>query len=127
MIDVQVEKIIPVLRIFNYQKAIEFYIDWLGFKINWEHTFDENAPVYMEIEREGLVLHLSEHHGDGTPGTNVFIWCNEVRSFHEEIINKKYKYNKPGLEETFYGSLACTVIDPFHNQISFNQKLEKSI
>ena len=29
-----VEKTIPVLRIFDYQKAIEFYIDWLEFASN---------------------------------------------------------------------------------------------
>jgi uncharacterized glyoxalase superfamily protein PhnB len=119
-----IEKIIPVLRIFDYKKAIEFYIDWLGFKINWEHHFEDNTPVYMEVEREGLVLHLSEHHGDGTPGTHVFIWCKNVEDFHKEIIAKKYKYNKPGLEKTFYGSLCCTVIDPFQNRISFNEKTE---
>jgi uncharacterized glyoxalase superfamily protein PhnB len=110
------------LRIFDYKKAIEFYVDWLGFKINWEHTFDENTPVYLEIERDGLLIHLSEHHGDGTPGTNVFVWCNGVEEFHKEIINKKYKYNKPGLEKTFYGAMAVKVIDPFHNQIIFNEK-----
>jgi len=98
-----IEKVIPVLRIFDYKKAIEFYIDWLGFKINWEHTFDKNSPVYMEIEKDGLTLHLSEHHGDGTPGTNVFVW-------------------KPGLEKTFYSALAVTVIDPFQNRIIFNEK-----
>jgi len=117
-----IEKVIPILRIFDYKKAIEFYVDWLGFKINWEHTFDENTPVYMEIERDGLLIHLSEHHGDGTPGTNVFVWCNGVEEFHKEIINKKYKYNKPGLEKTFYGAMAVKVIDPFHNQIIFNEK-----
>lgn len=118
----KVEKVIPVLRIFDYKKAIEFYVDWLGFKINWKHTFDDNTPVYLEIEKDGLIIHLSEHHGDGTPGTNVFVWCNGVEEFHKEIINKKYKYNKPGLEKTFYGSLAVTVIDPFHNQVIFNEK-----
>jgi uncharacterized glyoxalase superfamily protein PhnB len=118
----QVERVIPILRIFDYKKAIEFYVDWLGFKINWEHTFDDNTPVYLEIERDGLIIHLSEHHGDGTPGTNVFIWCKDIEKFHKEIINKKYKYNKPGLEKTFYGALAVTVIDPFHNQIIFNEK-----
>ena len=117
-----VEKVIPILRIFDYKKAVEFYIDWLSFTINWQHTFDENTPVYLEIERDGLIIHLSEHHGDGTPGTNVFVWCNGVAEFHEEIIKKNYKYNKPGLEKTFYGSLAVTVIDPFHNQIIFNEK-----
>jgi uncharacterized glyoxalase superfamily protein PhnB len=119
-------KVIPILRIFDYKKAIEFYIDWLGFKINWEHTFDDNTPVYLEIEKDGLIIHLSEHHGDGTPGTNVFVWCNGVEEFQKEIINKKYKYNKPGLEKTFYGSLAVKVIDPFHNQIIFNEKIKES-
>ena len=120
----KVEKVIPILRIFDYKKAIEFYIDWLGFKINWGHTFDENTPVYLEIEKDGLIIHLSEHHGDGTPGTNVFIWCNSVEEFHKEIINKKYKYNKPGLKKTFYGSFAVKVIDPFQNQIIFNEKID---
>lgn len=120
----KIEKVIPILRIFDYKKAVEFYIDWLDFKINWEHTFEDNTPVYMEIERDGFLIHLSEHHGDGTPGTKVFIWCKGVEEFHKEIINKKYKYNKPGLEKTFYGSLTVTVIDPFHNQISFNEKLD---
>lgn len=122
----KVEKVIPILRIFDYKKAIEFYVDWLGFKINWKHTFDNNTPVYIEIERDGIIIHLSEHHGDGTPGTNVFVWCNGVKDFHTEIINKKYKYNKPGLEKTFYGSLAVTVIDPFHNQVIFNEKIDDS-
>ena len=118
----KVEKVIPVLRIFDYKKAIEFYIDWLEFKINWEHTFDDNTPVYLEIEKDGLIIHLSEHHGDGTPGTNVFVWVTGIEQFHKEIINKKYKYNKPGLEKTFYGALSVKVIDPFHNQIIFNEK-----
>ena len=119
-----VQKVIPILRIFDYKKAIEFYIDWLGFKINWNHTFDDNTPIYLEIEKDGLIIHLSEHHGDGTPGTNVFVWCNGVEDFHQEIINKRYKYNNPGLEKIFYGSLAVKVIDPFHNQIIFNEKID---
>ncbi len=120
-----VEKVIPVLRIFDYTKALEFYRDWLGFKIEWEHTFEENFPVYMEAARDGITFHLSEHHGDGTPGTHVFIWCKGVKEFHEELVNKKYKYNRPGLEKTFYGALSFTVNDPFNNKISFNEKIEE--
>ena len=29
----KVEKTIPVIRIFDYKKAVEFYVDWLGFEI----------------------------------------------------------------------------------------------
>ena len=40
------EAVIPVLRMFDYQKAKEFYVDWLGFEILWEHTFEENFLLY---------------------------------------------------------------------------------
>ena len=117
-----VEKTIPILRIFDYQKTIEFYVDWLGFEIVWEHHFEENTPVYIEVKKDGLTLHLSEHHGDGTPGNRVFVWCTGVKKYHEELINKKYKYNRPGFEETFYGSWCVQIDDPFGNKILFNEK-----
>ena len=115
-------KVIPVLRIFDYNKAVEFYVDWLGFTIEQEHEFEPGTPKYFEVKRDDIVFHLSEHHGDGTPGTHVFIWCVGVKEFHKEITDKKYKYNRPGLDETFYDSWAVEVIDPFGNRLSFNEK-----
>ncbi|MBB4805779.1 catechol 2,3-dioxygenase-like lactoylglutathione lyase family enzyme [Chryseobacterium defluvii] len=58
------EQVIPILRIFDYRKTVEFYVDWLGFEIVWEHSFEENTPVYMEVKKNNITLHLSEHHGD---------------------------------------------------------------
>jgi catechol 2,3-dioxygenase-like lactoylglutathione lyase family enzyme len=118
-----IEKTIPVLRIFDYQKAIEFYIGWLGFEIVWEHHFEENTPVYMEVKKGDLTLHLSEHHGDGTPGTHVFIWGTGLKEFHQQLIAKKYKYNRPGIEQAFYGAWNVVVNDPFNNKISFNERV----
>ena len=84
-----VERTIPILRIFDYQKAIEFYVDWLGFEIVWEHRFEENTPVYIEARKDNLILHLSEHHGDGTPGNRVFVWCKGLKEYHQQLIDKK--------------------------------------
>ena len=36
------QQVIPVLRIFDIAKAREFYIDWIGFTIDWEHRFGDN-------------------------------------------------------------------------------------
>jgi Glyoxalase superfamily protein len=66
--DIQFEQVIPILRIFDVAKADEFYLGFLGFKVDWEHRFDDNAPLYRQISRDGLVFQLSEHHGDGGPG-----------------------------------------------------------
>jgi catechol 2,3-dioxygenase-like lactoylglutathione lyase family enzyme len=40
---------IPILRIFSVDKAKEFYLDFLGFKLDWEHRFGDNFPLYAQV------------------------------------------------------------------------------
>src|SRR5262249_37301718 len=47
----QMLQTIPLLRIFSVEKAREFYVGFLGFGIDWEHRFDETAPMYMQVSR----------------------------------------------------------------------------
>lgn len=121
--------VIPIYRIFDEAKAREFYLDWLGFKVDWEHRFEENAPLYMQISKTvangEIVLHLSEHHGDASPGSNTFIEFQNLKEFHSELIAKKYKYNRPGLEVPGWdeNSITMTVNDPFHNRIVFRERV----
>lgn len=121
----RVDRVIPIFRIFDFTKAVEFYVDWLGFQIDWEHKFDDNSPIYMQVSGDGIVLHLSEHHGDATPGAQAFVYCKGLKAYHEQLIQKNYKFNKPGFEKTFYGTHCVQVIDPFGNRISFNEPLEE--
>lgn len=108
----------PILRIFDEEKARDFYVNWLGFKIDWEHRFDPTAPLYFQVSRAGLILHLSMHHGDSTPGSTIFVRTKQVREFHKEIMEKDYPSNRPGLEEQPWG-LEFAVTDPFNNRIRF--------
>lgn len=55
-------KTTPILRIFDETKAVEFYVDFLGFRIDWQHRFEANFPLYLQVSRGECVLHLSEHH-----------------------------------------------------------------
>src|SRR6478735_3774683 len=93
---------IPILRIFDVTKAKEFYVGFLGFSVDWEHRFDENSPIYMQLSRGSLILHLSEHHGDCCPGSTVFVWMTGIEAFHREITDKGYPFMRPGIETTFY-------------------------
>lgn len=119
------QKNIPVLRIFDIHKAREFYIDWLGFKTDWEHRFEPGMPYYIAVSRDDIQLHLSEHYGDATPGSKVFIVCTEIKKFYEELQSRPYKYLRPGLNKTFYGSLEIAVQDPFGNKLSFNEYINE--
>lgn len=116
---------IPILRIFDVEKAKEFYINWLGFSITFEHQFEPDAPYYIGIKRDTIELHLSEHHGDSVPGVRVFIMCDQLTEFHAELQSRPYKYYRPSIQETFYGCLEMTVQDPFGNKLSFNEYIKK--
>src|SRR5687768_5194927 len=89
---------IPILRIFDEAKAREFYVGFLGFQIDWEHRFEDASPLYMQVSRGGCVLHLSEHYGDASPGSTVFVRVTGIDEFHAELAGKRYKYLRPGIE-----------------------------
>ena len=115
-------KVIPVLRTFDYDKAVEFYIDWLGFSIDWKHRFSEDSPLYMQISKGEIIFHLTEHHGDCCPGSKVFIETIGVREYHKDLLGKKYKYNRHGIEHAPWNAPCITVNDPFGNTILFTEK-----
>ena len=111
----------PILRIFDEARARAFYCDFLGFRVTFEHRFAADMPLYMGIERGDLSLHLSEHHGDASPGATVFVTTAHLRRLHRELDEIRYPYNRPGLEELPWG-LQLEVTDPFGNRIRFCQQ-----
>jgi hypothetical protein len=115
---VTLETAIPILRIFDVAKAKEFYLDFLGFIWDWEHRFGPDFPLYAQISRSGLQFHLSEHHGDASPGTTTFVRMQGAAALQKELAAKNYRYMKPGLEDMPWG-LIVEVHDPFGNRIRF--------
>ena len=111
--------VIPILRIFDEAKAREFYVDFLGFTVDWEHRFEPALPLYLQVSRDGCVLHLSEHHGDACPGAALRIACDDIDAFHAELTARQYGYARPGIEDAPWGTRELTVRDPFGNRLSF--------
>jgi len=117
---VKFTSVVPIMRIFDEEKAKQFYIDHLGMTVDWEHRFAPGLPLYLQVSREGLLLHLSEHHGDGTPGTAVYVAMTGVAGLHAEIRAKGHADAGPGLETDEFGTHVW-LIDPFGNTLRFNE------
>ena len=115
---------VPVLRIFDETKAREFYMDFLGFQVDWEHRFEVNLPLYMQISRNGCILHLSEHHGDCCPGAAIRVATDKLDAFRDELISKQYRYARPGIEEMPWGTRDMSITDPFGNRITFTTAID---
>jgi len=115
----------PVLRIFDEAKAREFYLDFLGFQVEFEHRFEPGLPLYLSVIRDGLILHLSEHHGDACPGAQVRIATYDVHGFVNELSARDYGYARPGAPERQpWGTDEITLADPFGNRLTFWQPVD---
>jgi hypothetical protein len=108
----------PILRIFDEAKAKEFYVDFLGFKVDWEHRFEPDLPLYMQVSRDGCVLHLSEHHGDACPGAAIRVETRGLSGLHQEYLGKRYKNARPGIQAQPWGN-DMSITDPFGNRLIF--------
>jgi len=116
---------IPIIRSFDSDKAQAFYIDYLGFCVDWEHRHAAHLPLYQQISRSGCLLHVSEHHGDATPGGRCFIPMQQLKAFHAELQAKDYPNLNPGIEAVPWG-LQITLTDPFGNRLTFCEQLAEA-
>lgn len=119
------ERPVPIFRIFDEERARGFYEGFLDCKVDWEHRFHDGAPLYCQVSRGGLVLHLSEHSGDASPGATSVVYAKGVETLQKVLIAKNYRYNRPGLQRQDWG-LECEVIDPFGNRIRFIERVEQA-
>lgn len=113
----------PILRIFDEAKAREFYVGFLGFRVDWEHRFEPGLPLYLQVARDGCILHLSEHHGDCCPGAAMRIEVDDIDAWHAELAAKEYGYARPQVHDTPWGSRDMSVTDPFGNRLTFTSAI----
>ena len=92
---------IPIVRIFDEQKARDFYLGFLGMTLDWEHRFEPGYPLYMQVSKGSLVLHLSEHSGDCSPGSKLFVNVSDARALLAELQTRPYAYWQPGATMAF--------------------------
>lgn len=118
---VRLSQPVPVLRILDEAAARRFYVDFLGFTIDWEHRFDPAAPLYLQISRDGCVIHLSAHSGDCSPGGAIRIDAEDVHGLMRELLHRKYDDARPVVESTPWRTQEMSMTDPFGNRLIFVQ------
>lgn len=119
--------VIPMFRMFDEDKAKEFYLDYLDFRLDWEHRFEDDLPLYMQVSKDHFILHLTEHHGDCSPGSAVRIAIEELEELHQVLLGKKYKNLRSGIEVTEWDTKEMCLLDPFGNKLIFYEEIYNSL
>lgn len=115
---------IPILRSFDEALMRAFYIDYLGFEITFCHRFAPELPLYVELKLGDCRLHLSEHHGDASPGAAVRIPMPNVRAFCKTLKAKTYNKLRPAVDRQPFGWDDMTLTDPFGNRLIFCTEID---
>ena len=120
-----IESSIPVLRMLDEAKGRAFYVDYLGYNVEWEHRFDEEAtsPLYMEIRLGNSVLHLNGHAEPDAPICEVRIPVKQLKDYCEYLTQraKDLSFGKPEIVDPRYeGRLTdMNIVDPSANHLVF--------
>jgi len=110
---------IPILRSFDERATRSFYIDFLGFEILFEHRFEPGLPLYLGVRRDDCILHISEHHGDSTPGSALRIEVADVYAYCRKLNEKQSNHARPGVQSQPWGYDDMSISDPSGNKLIF--------
>ena len=121
--DIQVTSVVPILRMFDVAASIRFYVDYLGCSLDWQDG-EGDRPVYLQVSRGGMRLHLSSHHDDGTPGTAVLVVVRNLDALHADLHQRAYPYLNPGVGPGPGGGREMQLIDPSSNRIRFFEPVQ---
>jgi catechol 2,3-dioxygenase-like lactoylglutathione lyase family enzyme len=78
------QQVIPILRVADAARAIEWY-DQLGFSVEWIHRFEEHLPAFVSLSRGQGRIYLSEHEGDASPDTLLYLRHSELDELAETL------------------------------------------
>lgn len=113
------EKVVPVLQIDDCDEAKEFYINKLGFELDFEWRHEPGFPVFMGIKYGDLYLHLSEH-GKGHTGSEVYIFVDDIEVWHKRCKEREIEI-KNGPVKQAWGNTDMLLVDPHRNSLRFSQ------
>lgn len=116
--DLRVVSVVPILRMYDVAATIRLYIDYLGCSLDWQ-AGEGDRPIYLQVSRDGMRLHLSSHHDDGTPRTAVLVEVRNIDALHTELHKRGYSFFNPGIGPGPGNVREMQLIDPASNRIRF--------
>lgn len=117
------QTVIPQLRITNAELSLSFYVERLGFKVDWEHRFEPGLPLFAQLTRQGQTIFLTEHTGDCQVGSAVYFAVPDASQCFAEFEKNGVIPTNP-LASTPWGTREFLLTDPDGNRLRFASELQ---
>jgi catechol 2,3-dioxygenase-like lactoylglutathione lyase family enzyme len=118
----QFKDVIPILDVRDVEKALRFYVERLGFQI--EFRYEEQPDNYAGVRRDGVCLHMQWQHEEefekGTAGRlRVRVAVDDPDVLFEEYRNKGVLDEGIHVRDTVWGTREFGFRDPDGNGLIF--------
>ncbi|UXI66374.1 bleomycin resistance protein [Tahibacter amnicola] len=112
------QTVIPQLRMTDATRSLPFYIDGLGFKVDWEHRFEPGFPLFAQLTRRGQTIFLTEHTGDCAVGGAVYFIVPDTDELVRDVRQRGVlAIGDP--EDMPWGTREVLITDPDGNRLRF--------
>jgi predicted enzyme related to lactoylglutathione lyase len=102
-----------LMPVSDLAKSLEYYLKVLGFSKRFEY-----GGFYAGIEMGPVQIHLNTKARTSPGSGDVYIFCDEVDGYYEEITRRGAKVEAP--PKTYdYGMRDFASYDPDGNRVSF--------
>jgi len=112
------QTVIPQLRITHAERSLRFYVDGLGFTVDWEHRFEPGFPLFAQLTRQGQTLFLTEHAGDCQTGGAVYFIVPDAAQCLADFAARGVTATN-ALADTPWGTREFALTDPDGNRLRF--------
>jgi catechol 2,3-dioxygenase-like lactoylglutathione lyase family enzyme len=107
-------EVIPTLRVAALAASRAFYVDALGFRLDWEHANDAGER-FAQLSRDGMLLYLSERAEDASGRGLVHLYVPNADAWHAELFERGVDAPLP--QDKPWGNREFRVVDPDGNQL----------
>ncbi len=112
------QTVTPQLRITDARRSLRFYVDGLGFAVDWEHRFAPGLPLFAQLTRAGQSIFLTEHEGDCQVGGAAYFAVPDVDALHRDVLERGIA-RPEAPEDMPWGAREMVVTDPDGNRLRF--------
>lgn len=116
------QAVVPRLRIRDYERSPRFYVDGMGFQIDWEWRDEPGHPVICQVSRAGMRLYLSEKARDCPAGGLVHLYITGVDVWQAELLSRGILAEHPPVNQP-WGNREMLVLDPDGNKLCISKAL----
>ena len=109
-----VQAVVPTLRIADRERSRRFYVDGMGFRVDWEWKNEPGA--FLQLSRPGMRLYLSEREGDCPPGALVHLYVHDVDAWQRELLTRGILAEHAPVDRP-WGNREMLVRDPDGNKL----------